>query len=60
MKLRFSKDTVFPVISCPNTYPMLCQTAEHIFTFADIDDLTVDTNLVNARMLELFCPSSAF
>ena len=54
------KDAVFALALCFDAYPMLRQTAEHIFTFADIDDLTVDTNLVNARMFELFCPSSAF
>lgn len=58
--LCFGKYAVFPLTLGFDAYPMLCQTAEHIFAFADIDDLTVDTNLVNARMFELFCPSSAF
>ena len=58
--LCFGKYAVFPLTLGFNAHPMLRQTAEHIFAFADVDNLTVDADLVNARMLELFCPSSAF
>ena len=58
--LCFGKYAVFPLTLGFDAYPMLCQTAEHIFAFADVDDLIVNADFVNAGMLELCRPSLAF
>ena len=39
---------------------VLRQTAEHIFTFSDVNNVIVNADLVNARMLKLLCKTSAF
>ena len=39
---------------------VLRQTAEHIFAFSDVNNVIVNADLVNARMLKLLCEASAF
>ncbi|MBE6913515.1 MAG: hypothetical protein E7472_01070 [Ruminococcaceae bacterium] len=57
---RLGKDAVFALALCSDAYPMLRQTAEHIFAFADIDGLTVNADFVNAWVFKLLCPAIAF
>ena len=58
--LGFRKDAVFALFLLFNAYLVLCQTAKHVFAFADVDDLIVNADFVNARMFELLCPSLTF
>ena len=37
--LGFRKDAVFALFLFFNAYLVLCQTAKHVFAFADVDDL---------------------
>jgi len=54
------KDAVFALAFCFDAYPMLSQTAEHIFAFSNIDGLAVDADFVNAWVFKLFRPAVAF
>ena len=58
--LGFRKDAVFALFLFFNAYLVLCQTAKHVFAFADVDDLIVNADFVNAGMLKLCRPSLAF
>ena len=60
MPFCLCKDAVFALALCFDAYPMLRQTAEHIFALSNIDGLTVDVDFVNAWVFKLLCPSVAF
>ena len=60
MPFRFGKYAVFALAFCFDTYPMLRQTAEHIFALSNIDGLAVDADFVNAWAFKLLCPAVAF
>ena len=60
MPLRFGKYAVFALTLCFDAYPMLRQTAEHIFALSNIDGLAVDVDFVNAWVFKLLCPAVAF
>ena len=51
---------VFSLASGLDAYPMLRQTAEHIFALSNINSLAVDADFVNAWVFKLLCPSVAF
>ena len=51
---------VFALALGMDTNPMLRQTAEHVFAFADIDGLTVNRDFVDAWMFKLFSQASVF
>ena len=58
--LCFGEDAVFALTLCFDAYPMLRQTAEHIFALSNIDGLAVDADFVNAWVFKLFRPAVAF
>jgi len=41
------EDAIFALALCFDTYPMLRQTAEHIFALSNIDGLAVDIDFIN-------------
>jgi hypothetical protein len=54
------KDTVFALTFCFDAYPMLRQTAEHIFALSNIDSLAVNADFVNAWVFKLLRPTVTF
>ena len=60
MPFCLCKDSVFALTLCFDAYPMLRQTAEHIFALSNIDGLAVDADFVNAWVFKLLCPAVAF
>ena len=60
MLFGLGKDAVFAFALGVDTDPMLSQTAEHVFAFANIDGLTVNADLVDARVFKPICPAIAF
>lgn len=58
--LRLVQYAVFAFAPCLDADIVLRQTAEHIFTLSDVNNVIVNADLVNARMLKLLCQTSAF
>jgi len=58
--LRFVQYAVFAFAPRLDADIVLRQTAEHIFAFSDVNNVIVNADLVNARMLKLLCQTSAF
>ena len=54
------EDAVFALTLCFDAYPMLRQTAEHIFALSNIDGLSVNADFINAWVFKLFRPAVAF